>query len=162
VRKLFFDNGRAGEPATHALIIGVSHYPAFDQAGGGVAGMRIAARLPSARRSALAIADFLRESANHWRPPIATIDLLINSDGCDGEGFIDISTIRSAFSDWHRRCDLLEQNTALFYFAGHGVHGHSGQYLLSSSFGKNPDASLLTLAESWRVPQWIGNPGHCP
>ena len=144
---LFFESKVYG-PATHVLVIGVGGYRHLE----GGTGIPIddalqygnLGQLTSPPRSALAFASFLRDSTrDHWKAPLATIDLLVSLAPADAVVFQSgiafneptIDNIASAFDDWRGRCSSNADNVAIFYFCGHGLQGNE-QLLLASDFGK--------------------------
>ena len=139
--QLFYERcASVHEPATHALLIGVGHYPAFVSDKSPMRGLRLGANLPSASASAERLATFLLRAQAQWRPPVASIDLVTStpSDSCERSP-TSMPAVREAFLRWRDKCDSHVDNVALFYFAGHGLQ-RERQYLLTSSFGCQRDS----------------------
>ncbi|MGH2396082.1 MAG: caspase family protein [bacterium] len=125
-------------PSTHALVIGVGHYP---NKGWGVGD------LDSAAQSAVAFARWLEKSwprAGPW--PLSTIDLRVSvragplTLGAPPGTPVDPATtvgVFTAITDWFKRCHTDENNLAILYFAGHGVEKGLVASLLTADFGGN-------------------------
>ncbi len=150
---LYFDRNVDG-PKTHALVIGVGHYRHMpggaeerDQV---IEQIGILKQLTSPPRSALAMADWLKQTADNWKAPVATVDLLISPAAADeevgapGSTFkpATINNIRLAYDEWKARCDVHEDDIAVFFFSGHGVE-KSEHYLLAEDFGEFPNNPWL-------------------
>ena len=145
---LIFDQIADDQPQLHAFIIGVGGYRHMadgteprEQSWESVGVLR---QLTSPPRSALAFRDMLLNTQNQWKVPLGSIEFLLShapSDAePDGTGKVfeaaTIANIKTAFSNWFRRCEKHEDNIALFYFCGHGVE-KGEQYLLAEDFGAN-------------------------
>ena len=129
---------------THILIIGVGHYP-YLQGGSqekqqldGLNGLK---QLTSTVESAIGLfntaMELHRKSA--WIKPLGSVDLLI-SRPLPGETGFDPPThrnIQRAYFDWKTRCEKNEDNTAIFFFAGHGME-RGNHLLLLEDFGEIP------------------------
>lgn len=141
---LYFENPETqGEgPQTHALVIGVGGYPhlsnpdVIEQVG-------LLNELTSPPRSAIAFAEFMKETHRSWLPPVGTIELVLSA-AKDDDCFVPenatldatLDTVKKAFQRWFERCNQNEDNMSVFYFCGHGVEK---QYpiLLTEDFGEN-------------------------
>lgn len=136
-------------PQTHALIIGVGEYPYVSTG----STPRLAApalnQLPFARNSALAVARWLAERYDCPAAPLQSIELLLSPagnvtlTGPGGNQFVSQATmatfdeISAAYNAWFDRCNLNDDNRAIFYFCGHGLESID-QLLLPADFGCVP------------------------
>lgn len=145
--RLFFNSHKPGS-GLHALIIGVGGYAHLKDGTGTQIDDPLRygdlGQLTSPPRSALAFANWLQKSKHdHWKAPLATIDVLISSapsdpdPGGSGVTFKDatIDGIQIAFDAWRKRCGSDADNVAVFYFCGHGLQSEE-QILLASDFGR--------------------------
>jgi hypothetical protein len=141
-------------PRVHALIIGIGGY---DHLIGGnsktlpnVIDYGYLTQLSSPPRSAIAIADTLRDLSDDFRVPLGTVDLLISVSPQDpdpsgkGEKYdaATSSVIRKAFDAWWARCDSDPDNVAILYIGGHGVEGRR-HVVLASDFGSSESQPWL-------------------
>jgi hypothetical protein len=135
---LVFQQEHAG-PCTHALVIGVGHYP---KKGWGIGD------IDSAALSAMKFASWLQQSfAANTIWPLSTVDLLVShplgTRTWDGPPPIDVerattANVFRAINEWFARCDTDERNLAVLYFAGHGVEKGLVSSLLTEDFGAAP------------------------
>lgn len=147
-------------PATHALLIGVGHYPHLIGGGGelypGHDGLR---QLSSPPVSACAFAEWLIRSFAHPSEdgaparPLASVALLAGA--VDGVDFTHptndqlfpleaptLAHVMEAAEDWKKRGDSHQDNMMLFYFCGHGVEDEPYLGLLLQEYGSKPDSAL--------------------
>jgi Caspase domain len=143
-------------PATHAIVIGVGHYPHLP--GGGKkqfansAGM---GQLKSPPQSARAIARWVIESYNHPDKPLASLSLLVADSkdpkftyGAKGkEKTVQVSgasmaEVEPAIMEWRELGDKNPDHLLLFFFCGHGIAVPPDLSLLLSDFGEKPVAPL--------------------
>ena len=136
-------------PQTHVLIIGVGNYPYLksgsQEEAQTVIGLQQLEQLTSPPESALALyRTFIEfEKQGILINPLGSIDLLISAaPGADIPDDLNYraATIRNvelAFDAWWKRCDRNKDNTAIFFFCGHGLE-KGDQYLLTEDFGENP------------------------
>ena len=150
---IFEDNGD-NAPRTHALIIGVGGYRHLS---GGSAEVPqtmehvgLLKQLTSPPRSAVAFAQFLVESGDHWMAPLGSVDLLVSTASNDSDALpsglqatpATMANIQQAYNDWKERCNRNPDNIAIFYFCGHGVEKND-LHLLAEDFGTNPNNPWL-------------------
>lgn len=143
-------------PATHAIVIGVGHYPHLP--GGGkkkFANSEGMGQLKSPPESARAIARWLLESYNHPDKPLASLSLLLSDSksskfeyGAEGkEKTVDvtgasIADVKPAISEWRELGHKNADNLLLFFFCGHGIALGPELSLLLSDFGAMDTAPL--------------------
>ena len=137
-------------PATHAIVIGVGHYPHLP--GGGKrpvprpAGM---GQLTSPPISARAIASWLVETLDYPAKPLASVALLLSErtpkpfrhpkTGVDiPVKLATIDNIELALTEWRGRGDAKPDQRLLLYFCGHGMGKGSDLALLASDYGEKP------------------------
>jgi hypothetical protein len=146
-------------PATHALVIGVSHYPHLP---GGASKQKVAnpdgmAQLASPAKSARAVAQWLIEQYDCPKRPLASVALL-TSEKAPGKfefkprgngkkaGVVPTAAtmpaVKQAILDWHASGDTNPDHLLLFYFCGHGISAGVEQALLMADFGEQPHAPL--------------------
>src|SRR2546422_11678453 len=129
---------------THALVIGVSDYPAlaggsgplFPQHGG-------MGQLTSASHSAISFADWLTIDYRYSAAPLRSLELLISEPGAVQYAAGQTLTVeRATFAnlqqrilDWSQRANSSDQNRAIFYFCGHGISAGLQCTLLLEDFG---------------------------
>jgi hypothetical protein len=145
--------------ATHALVIGVGHYPHLP--GGGAktfANPDGMAQLASPPRSARAVARWLIEEYDCPNKPLGSVALLTSEKGPAkfearprGKGKKKVSVapaaaampaVKQAILDWHQRGNANPDHLLLFYFCGHGIAAGVELALLMSDFGAKPQAPL--------------------
>jgi hypothetical protein len=138
-------------PQTHALLIGVGHYPHLIQGGGALAINHFnMGQLPSPPASAQAMAKWLIEKRTtthvNTLAPLGTVELLLSptsyTDPTGASRTVDDATfanISTAFQSWLSRCNRNPDNIGIFYFCGHGLE-RTDTYLLASDHG---DSSYL-------------------
>jgi len=144
--------------ATHALVIGVGHYPHLP---GGVAKKKFPnpegmGQLSSPPESARAVAQWLIENYVSPGRPLASVALLTSEKAPKqfkfqppGQAAKSVATtmasmadIESAILDWHKLGNANPDNLILFYFCGHGIAAGFDLSLLMSDFGQQPQAPL--------------------
>lgn len=122
-------------PGLHALLIGVAEYPHLQGARNDAKkhfGLR---QITSPKPTILAITDWLQQHYQNPAKPLASIELLLSSPTASGS--VERATmagIAEAFQRWVGRCS--ENDTAFFYFCGHGLNKNT-QLILPEDFG-NP------------------------
>ena len=137
---------------THALVIGVGHYPALPGGGGPLYAQHgRMTQLTSARASALAVADWLTGAKGyHSAAPLRSLELLISDHttvNYTAEGqtqTVDratMATLHQKILDWFERASAPEDRT-IFYFCGHGIAAGFQCTLLLEDFGTVPAAPL--------------------
>lgn len=141
------------EAGLHVLIIGVDEYdhlglgpPKPSRLLSGLAPLSIT--VTAARK----VTEWLEKKYDNPSCPLASIELLLSPVGDyvrkDGNTVpiekATMGNIEAAANRWFKRCNNLKANTALFYFAGHGISTIVGRYLLPADFG-NPD-----FADDWK------------
>jgi hypothetical protein len=149
----FTDQARidSGDPATHAMVIGVGNYPHLNGGTGALTtldgGLN---QLSSPPESARAIATWLLDEFNNLDRPLASVSLLISEkDGPQPFSHArlpapftpqeaTIANVKPAVRAWKGLGDKNEENLVLFFFCGHGVaSGLEGMTLLVSDYGKD-------------------------
>lgn len=146
----------AGSPATHAFVIGVSHYPFADGPQATEAGRQFGiGNLTAATRSASEIAAWLLNEYRNPDAPLATLELFLSpSDGETIHG--DVSQrmrgepapalreeVERAFNRFRDRCRANPANMAFVYLAGHGIQlNKRGAVVLLHDFGVKERSTL--------------------
>lgn len=137
-------------PQTHAFIVGIGYYPyltggaqAIEQTKPGLDSLK---QLTSPPHSALAFYEALKElaNANALPNPLGSIELIISDfpgsktvpAGLQTEAGTK-ANIKKAYRAWKDRCLENKDNTALFFFCGHGIED-GDHYLLTEEFGEDP------------------------
>ncbi len=148
------DDSTVGGPATHALIVGVGHYPHLIGGGGDLypehGGMM---QLSSPPLSALAFAEWLTSSFSHPDKPLASIHMIAGANGpvefehpLNGTKTVlerpTFENLQQAALQWKARGDSHPDNLMLFYFCGHGIANGPDLALILEDFGVNPDTAL--------------------
>jgi len=144
-----FQPAVGGDPAYHALVIGVSRYRHLPGGSGPAATHPLAAgltQLSAAASSALRVAQWIRDS---YAPPDVSqgsIRLLLSpSPGEDvsdapGAPAATAAEVQRAVARWRRDVRAHSENVALVYVAGHGIQlTMEGGILLLEDFA-DPDA----------------------
>ena len=149
-----FNRDQAGA-STHALIIGVGHYPHLPGGGKKVfenhEGMR---QLTSPPYSARKIAEWLITRFANPEKPLATVSLLISEQ--QAQPFLaqpammapvnprpaTMANVRKAVKAWKEKGDENENNLLLFFFCGHGIAQGPDVALLLQDFGSDQDDPL--------------------
>lgn len=130
-------------PGTHAFVIGVGDYPHLIGGGGNPAVATFGLQqLTTTRLTAKRVAEWLAANHNNPEAPLASVELLVSPSLTlsrpDGSQVsverATMANVKAAFSEWWARCNANSGNTALFYFAGHGLSTAS-QFLLLEDFG---------------------------
>ncbi len=135
--------------ATHAIVIGVGHYPNLP--GGGkpqVARPEGMGQLTSPPISARAISTWLIETLDYPAKPLATVALLLSErtpkpfrnpvTGVDVP--VEVATIdnvEQALTEWRQRGDATPDQRLILYFCGHGMGKGSDLALLTADYGEN-------------------------
>jgi len=141
----------SGNPAAHAIVIGVGDYPHLVGGTGSQTprngGLR---QLSSPPVSAHAFATWLLDEFNNPGAPLASLSLLISD--ADNRDFThpdlaapvkpltadSVATVK-ALRAWKTLGDSHEDNLLLFFFCGHGVaRGLDGLTLLLRDYGEEP------------------------
>ena len=128
------------DPRTHALVIGVGKYDYLDDPR--MVQFGLSARLTSPPKSAHAVLRFLHDELNRPNAPLGSLTVLMSPRSSvrlpgGRRRWVDTPTlanIESSFRQWIDRCNRNEENTAFFYFCGHGIARNS-LALLASDFG---------------------------
>jgi Caspase domain len=141
-----FDRGTDG-PRTHALVIGVGHYPYCAEGSAGRAAGPAAALarrftpVTSPPASALALARWLMaEQVDDEIAPLGSVEVLA-SPNATADAAIEAPThtaVRAAVGRWYERCDADPDNVAMFFFSGHGCAQGGSQFLLLEDLGESP------------------------
>jgi hypothetical protein len=148
----YLDRKSAGlGPRTHAIVIGVNHYPHLIDGEGELSPATMGLeQLTSPVLSAVTLSEWMEKSLDNPDAPLDTIELLLSpSPAVPSSGKhanVDRATmanIKAAFGRWYNRCDSSADNVALFYFCGHGIEPE-GLILLPEDFG----ADKLALWDS--------------
>ena len=130
------------QPRLHAFVIAVSDYPHL--MGGAKADALDSfglSQVTTPRFTGPAIADWLLNKLNNTGRPLGSLEVLLSPSGpiATDRGLVmaapaTMANIRKAFNSWKKRCNSHQDNTALFYFCGHGM-AKTSQYLLAQDFG---------------------------
>jgi hypothetical protein len=140
--------------ATHAVVIGVGHYPHLP--GGGspvqIENPEGLTQLTSPPVSAREISTWLIQRYNHPDRPLASLALLISggpkrfANPVTGEDHAvepaTIDNIEAALTDWRARGQARPDQRLIFYFCGHGVANGTAATLLASDYGEKPFNAL--------------------
>lgn len=144
-------------PATHALVIGVGHYPHLPGGGSKVKvanhdGMR---QLVSPPESARAVARWLIEDYESPNRPLGSVALLTSEKRpspfafrWQGKtksarvGVASMPQVEAAILGWHDLGDENPDHLLLFYFCGHGISAGTELALLMADFGEKRLAPL--------------------
>lgn len=145
-----FQPAANGDPAYHALIIGVSRYTHLTGGAGPLTNESLAAglgQLGAAATSAVRVAAWIRDHFEHPTVAKGSIRLLVSP--ADGETPLPEgvqappathANVSAAVRDWRRDVRADEGNLAILYVAGHGLQTSvEGGILLLEDFG-SPDA----------------------
>jgi hypothetical protein len=116
----------AGEPALHALIIGVSEYPHLIGGSAPVADHWHMGQLTSTASTAAMIADWLQHPTTKLPRPLGTLRLLLSPSATEGHlaGLAAPATLANVIAeavDWRRDASAHRDGHTFFYFAGHGI-----------------------------------------
>ncbi len=136
---------------THVFIIGIGHYPYLTNGTLAVAQVKVGlsslGQLTCPQRSAVEMYrtfESLHQN-NNLALPLGSITLLISdfpdSNTVPPELQTEPATrdnIRTAYRSWRELCLKNKNNTAIFYFCGHGIEDDY-HYLLTEEFGAEPD-----------------------
>jgi len=149
------DEQRIRGPATHAIVIGVGHFPHLP--GGGsriqVAKPEGLEQLTSPPISARAVATWLIERYNNPDRPLASLALLVSerrkqpfSNPRTGVSHAveaaTIDNIEAALTEWRARGEAGNDQRLIFYFCGHGIAKGAAPTLLASDYGEKPNNAL--------------------
>lgn len=135
--------------ATHAIVIGVGHYPHLPGGGKKVFdGARGMGQLKSPPASARALARWLIEDYKHPEKPLASLSLLISdarsSDFTYGPAGREktvraapatMAEVEPAVRAWRQLGNKSADHLLLFFFCGHGIARGTDLALLLSDFG---------------------------
>jgi hypothetical protein len=140
--------------ATHAIVIGVSHYPHLNAGGGRPSLAREGmGQLSSPSVSARALATWLIQNLNDPSKPLGSVSLLLSekrmrpfehpaSRSRINVQRATISTIGAALAEWKSAGDEDEDHRLLFYFCGHGIAQGTDIALLMADFGADQNDAL--------------------
>lgn len=145
----------SGNPATHAIVIGVGDYPhlvegtgPLTQKNGGLG------QLSSPPVSALTFAKWLLDEFNNPHIPLASLSLLTSDAAgqqfCHPKLAAPVTPVKAtnantvkALRAWKALGDSNEDNLMLFFFCGHGVaRGLDGLSLLLCDYGEIADMPM--------------------
>lgn len=150
-------NVKIAGPATHALVIGVGHYPHLP---GGASRSKFPndegmGQLRSPPESARQVARWLIENYDCPGRPLASVSLLISEKAAERFSFkvnrkkksvmVEAATIPNlvdAILEWRKDGDANPDNVLLFYFCGHGIAAGTELALLAADFGADKNAPL--------------------
>ena len=137
-------------PATHALLIGVGHYPHLP---GGSGKHKFAnddgmGQLASPPESARAVARWLIENYDSPNRPLSSVMLLTSEKKAENFEYVlagkkktvpvapaEMPAIEQAILAWRNLGDKNVSNLLIFYFCGHGIAAGTELALLLSDFG---------------------------
>ncbi len=146
---------RVAGPATHAIVIGVSHYPHLNGGGGrrspATDGM---GQLTSPTVSAREVATWLIGELHDPNKPLASVSLLLSerrrkpfrNPRTRKDVAVERATmpnVSKAIADWKAEGDRSEDHRLLFYFCGHGIAQGADVALLMADYGADPNDALL-------------------
>ncbi|HUG30217.1 MAG TPA: caspase family protein [Candidatus Limnocylindria bacterium] len=146
---------RVAGPATHAIVIGVSHYPHLNGGGGRLSTAREGmGQLSSPTVSARAFASWLIEELEDPNKPLASVALLLSerrrkrfrNPRTKKELLVEKATlpnVAAAIADWKAQGDRNPEHRLIFYFCGHGIAQGADVALLMADFGSDPNDALL-------------------
>jgi len=159
VKATVFTNKVKG-PATHAIVIGVGHYPHLP---GGSAKKKVAnpdgmGQLLSPPESARAVARWLIEKYESVGRPLGSVALLTSEkvpakfkyrprgknkkSQSVNVALAAMPAVEEAIVSWRALGDKNPEHLLLFYFCGHGVAAGTELALLMADFGEKPIAPL--------------------
>ena len=133
------------KPRLHALVIGVADYPHLMNGSGALAGDPLGlGQVTTPQYTALRIIKWLREEYAFKNKPLGSIEAVLSPAQVlpDANGApvnverATFSGIDAAFKRWVKRCSAHPDNTAFFYFCGHGLE-KGEQFILPENF-KDP------------------------
>lgn len=141
-----FQPAANGDPAYHALIIGVSRYAHLTGGAGPLTDEALAAgltQLGAAATSAVRVAAWIRDHLEHPTASKGSIRLLVSPseselplpEGVDAPP-ATYENVSAAITAWRKDVRANEDNLAILYVAGHGMQtGFGGGILLLEDFG---------------------------
>jgi hypothetical protein len=137
---------KSEDPRTHAFVVGVGEYDYLDDPR--IAQFGLNAQLTSPPKSARAFMHFLTDELDNPTAPLGSLAVLISPRSSVQlprrramPGTPTYDRIKSGFRAWIDRCNRNEENTAIFYFCGHGI-ARNNLALLASDFGDPKDQPL--------------------
>jgi len=146
-----------GPPVTHALVVGVSHYPFLDGPEATTLGEQLGmANLNSAARSAAEVAAWLLEEYRDPDAPLASVRVLLSP--VEGETLHASVTarmggqqaratreaVKTEFTAFRQACRSNPANKAFVFFAGHGIQlNRHGAIVLLEDFATAEEEDLL-------------------
>lgn len=159
---LWIDESRNSDPATHALVIGVSDYPHLKEGSGQAAADNFGlGQLAVSALTAFRFFEWLRDDYTFETAPIGSVQLLLapNDDelteveGMAGAyGPADFGTCEIALNAWRQRLSNLgasaPKSRSVFFFSGHGLEITQQQQILLPSDYLNPDRPGVNRAMS--------------
>ncbi len=147
----------AGAAVTHALVVGVSHYPFLDGPAATPQGEQLGmANLSTAARSASEVAAWLLEEYHQPDAPLASLRLLLSP--VEGEPLHETvagrmggtptpatrDELKKAFTAFREACRSNPANRAFVFFAGHGIQlNKHGAIVLLEDFATADEDDLL-------------------
>jgi len=149
------DRRRVAGPATHAMVIGVGHYPHLNGGGGRLTDAREGmGQLSSPSVSARAFATWLIQELDDPTKPLASVSLLLSERRAArfrnprtrrtvSVAKATMANVSAAIADWKAAGDRSADHRLIFYFCGHGIAQGADVALLMSDFGADPNDALL-------------------
>lgn len=142
-------------PATHAIVIGVGHYPHLPGGGGRpqVAKPEGLTQLTSPPISARKFATWLIGRYNNVDRPLASVALLLSertpklftNPRTNKDHQVEVATIENieaALTAWRERGEDRADQRLVFYYCGHGIANGTAATLLASNYGEKPFNAL--------------------
>ena len=130
------------KPRLHAFVIGVSDYPHLLNGSKALANDPLnLGQVTTPHHTALRITKWLSEEYTCANKPLGSIEFVFSPSpqvaaGPDVVERATFANIDAAFKRWVKRCSAHKDNTAFFYFCGHGL-AKDEQFLLAEDF-KDP------------------------
>jgi hypothetical protein len=122
------------QPRLHALVIGVARYPHLLGGTGPLARDPLGlSQVTTPEPTARAITRWLTGSYSNDACPLGSVELLLSS-AAGGTEPATMDRIERAVTGWVQRASSHPQNTAFFYFCGHGL-AKDDLFLLPEDFG---------------------------
>jgi hypothetical protein len=138
---------RRARAQAHALVIGVGAYRHLEGGlGKPLEDSMAMGQLTSPPASAKLFADWLIKRYRNPDVPLGSVEMLVSPTGSydvpEGRSVnvaaATMSNVKQAFDRWFSRCDSSADNTAFFYFCGHGIEKER-LVLLLEDFGARPN-----------------------
>lgn len=149
---LWTDETRSGQPATHALVIGVSDYPHLKDGSGQTAPDHFGlGQLAVSALTAFRFFEWLRDDYSFETAPIGSVHLLLSpnneelaeaQDMAGAFGPADFAACETALNAWRQRLSNLgasaSRSRSVFFFSGHGLEITQQLQILLPSDYLNP------------------------